>query len=70
MIAASQTTTYSTRRLPPARSFAEATALVEAALGQLRNAEAALEKQLLSLSRYIDANRVAAPVAGAREAAH
>lgn len=69
MIAASQTNLHPARRLPPARSFAEATALVEAALGQLRNAEAALEKQLNSLNQYIDANRLAVPAA-AREAAH
>lgn len=51
-------------RLPPPRSFAEATAMVEAALGQLRNAEAALEKQLVTLSKYIDRNAPppAAPV--------
>jgi hypothetical protein len=45
------------RRLPPARSFAEATAMVEAALGQLRNTEVALERQLNSLRDYIDLNR-------------
>ena len=65
-----QTNEFAARRLPPARSFSEATAMVEAALGQLRNAEVALEKQLNSLSRYIDANHVAAPAAVAREASH
>ena len=58
MIVASPSTTQS-RRLPPARSFAEATAMVEAALGQLRNAEASLERQLNSLRGYIDLNREA-----------
>jgi hypothetical protein len=53
-------------RLPPPRSFAEATAMVDAALGQLRNAEAALEKQLVTLSKYIDLNTPPMPVSPAR----
>ena len=65
MLQLSQPATVSASRLPPPRSFAEATALVEAALGQLRNAEAALEKQLVTLSKYIDLN---APVVAAQSA--
>ena len=49
-------------RLPPARSFTEATAMVEAALGQLRNAEAALERQLSTLQDYMLASREAGAV--------
>ncbi len=57
MIAASQPTSFQSRRLAPAASFSEASALVEEALGQLRSAEASLERQLNSLRDYIDLNR-------------
>ncbi len=59
MIASSAAPT-ATRKLPPPRSFAEATAMVEAALGQLRETEAALERRLDSLRAYIDASRAGA----------
>ncbi len=59
MMPASQSPEFQPRRLPPARSFAEATAMVEAALGQLRSAEASLERQLGTLRDYIGANGAA-----------
>ncbi len=43
-------------RLPPPKSFAEASALVEAALGELRAAEVALERQLSDLRGYMRKN--------------
>ncbi len=45
-------------RLPPPHSFVEANALVEAALGQLRNTEAVLERQLSELRCYIASSSV------------
>ena len=65
MLQFSQTQITQPGRLPPPRSFAEATEMVERALGQLRNAEAALEKQLNSLSKYIDLNAPAPSATGA-----
>jgi hypothetical protein len=44
------------RRFAPSNSFAEATALVEAALNELREAEVALERQLSDLRGYISEN--------------
>ncbi len=41
------------RHLPPPESFAEASAAVEAALGELRAAEVALERQLSELRGYM-----------------
>ncbi|MDB5570326.1 MAG: hypothetical protein JWN93_1509 [Hyphomicrobiales bacterium] len=41
------------RRLPPPRSFSEATASIQAALDELRAAEAALDTQLADLRAYI-----------------
>ena len=46
------------RRLPPSRSFAEATALVEAALEKLKKTEASLERHLDSLRDYMDAAHI------------
>lgn len=60
-----QITGFQHNCLPPARSFKEATAKVEAALGQLRNAEAALERQLSSLQEYIATSRQASVKASA-----
>jgi hypothetical protein len=52
------------RRMPPSSSFAEATALVESALGELRDAEAALERQLADLRDYLRAETIG--VSGSR----
>jgi hypothetical protein len=41
------------KRLPPPSSFSEATASIQAALDQLRAAEAALDNQLADLRAYI-----------------
>ena len=41
------------RRLPPAPSFDEASRSVEAALDELRAAEASLERQLSALRNYL-----------------
>ncbi len=49
-------------RLPPPKSFAEASALVEAALGELRAAEVALERQLSDLRGYLRTNDLAPAV--------
>ena len=50
--------------LPPPKSFAEASALVEAALGELRAAELALEKQLSDLRGYMRPPEVEASPTG------
>ena len=47
--------------LPPAKPFAEASARVDAALDELRIAEAALERQLSDLRGYM--NRTGVPAA-------
>ena len=49
-------------RLPPPKSFAEASAMVDAALGQLRKTEASLEQQLFSLRDYLAASQVSVAV--------
>ena len=51
------------QRLPPSRSFSDATAQVQAALDELRAAEVALERQLSDLRSYMRTNDL--PTAGA-----
>lgn len=51
--------------LPPPKSFAEASALVEAALDELRAAEVSLERQLSDLRGYMRDNSVPALAAPA-----
>ncbi len=43
------------KRLPPPKSFSEATASIQAALDELRAAETALDNQLADLRAYIGA---------------
>jgi hypothetical protein len=47
-----------TNRLAPSKTFAEASALVEEALNELRAAEIALERQLSDLRGYMRDSRV------------
>jgi len=51
------------QRLPPPRSFSEASAQVQTALDELRAAEVALERQLSDLRSYMRTNDL--PTAGA-----
>jgi len=64
IVSVSELSPPSLRGLPPNRSFAEASAQVEAALGELRAAELALERQLSDLRCYLRVNDV--PSTGSR----